>query len=208
MRTLSRIAPSSALLIALAFSRSAEADPMRLQVDWGKTLLLGQEWLITGARAEKASAEPGASAPGGTEGALEDTTPWVGVAPHLSVLGRDWNESFVFTGRLTTTDVLRLTQSNRMLLTRVRFGDGVIVPFAQLGFGQWRVDTNMLPGWACDTEVAAEVGAGFELRVRKAYSFAIESDYTVLYRDQPEPTNIPYARIWFWGATAATRIRF
>jgi hypothetical protein len=192
----------SLTVVAVTLAGSAQADPLRLKVDWGKTVVLGQQWLLAGAEAEKASLELRPR----PETETEIATPLVGLAPHLSVLGRDWNEAYLFMGRLSTTDVFRLSRSSRMMFTRVRFGDGIIVPFAQVGFGQWRVDTNVLPGWVCDTETAAQLGAGLEFRVGKVYSVALETDYTVLYRDQRDPTNIPYPR--FWGGMAATRMRF
>jgi hypothetical protein len=210
MVTVRRIVPPAtpALWVALTLTLGApaHADPLRLHVDWGRTLEQGQQWLLAGARAKVSLEMQAGVGSSGASHAEEPATPWLGIAPHLSVLGRDWNESYLFLGRLSATDVFRLTQSNRMLLTRVRFGDGIVVPFAQLGFGQWRVDTNVMPGWAGDTEVAAQVGAGVELRIMNVYSLAIESDYTVLYRDRWQPQDLPYPR--FWGATAATRIRF
>jgi len=194
---------AAALASGLAICTPAEAEPLRLQVDWVKTVLLGQQWLLDGAAMEKASGDGRVVAGGGSS---ESPSGWIGLAPHVSVLGRDWGEAHLFVGRLATTDVFRLSRSNRMVVTRVRFGDGVVVPFGQIGVGQWRVDTDMMPGWACDMEVAAQLGAGLELRVGRVYAIALEADFTALYRDQREPQNIPYQR--FWGTTAAARMHF
>jgi hypothetical protein len=93
-----------------------------------------------------------------------------------------------------------------MMLARVGFGDGILVPFAQIAVGQWRVDSDVMPGWVCNPEVAGQVGAGLELRVLNSYSIAIETDYTALYREQREPQDLPFPR--FWGAMTSTSLHF
>jgi hypothetical protein len=201
------------LVLTLAVpARPARADSsLHLKIDWAKAYFQGMQWLVANGDATKtstmearAASEASSPSPGST--VAEEGNSWLNGVPHLSLVGRDWGEAHLLAGRLATTDVFRLSRSSRMVVARIRFGDGIIVPFAQLGLGQWRVDTNVLPGWVCDTEVAGQVGGGFELRIAKAYAIAVESDYTMLYRDQREPQNIPFPR--FWGTTAASRVRF
>lgn len=194
---------------SLAMCATAQADvPIRLGIDWSRTLEHGATWLMSNVEPEKLSPiemhSPGEASR--TAPPSEFGTAWFGAAPHVSIVARDWGDARRLAGRLSTTDVFRLSRSSRMVITRVRVGDGIIVPFAQVGLGQWRIDTDLKPGWACDTELAAQLGAGLELRIANVYSVALETDYTVLYREQYQPRDIPYPR--FWGAMAAARMPF
>ena len=200
-----RLVSAALASLAVVVTTPAHANPAHLQVDWIKTVLDAQQWLGASAFASRSGAPGGLGLPPPLL-AAEEPGAIVGSKPHWSLVGRDWNQSFGLSGRLSVLDAFHLSQDSRMVVARVGFGDGAIVPFAQVGLGQWRVDKNWLPLWVSDTEVATQIGAGMELRVRGAYSVAAEADYTVLYRDQPSPSSVPFPRMW--SALAAARMHF
>jgi hypothetical protein len=127
-------------------------------------------------------------------------------APHLSLVARDWCGAQLLVGRLSLTDQIRLSRSVRMVVSRVRLVDGRVAPFAQVGLGQWRVDNDLMPGFKNDTELAGQIGGGFEWKLAWRSVLAIEVDYTVLYRETraPQPVYNPY----LLGAFLATRTVF
>jgi hypothetical protein len=129
-----------------------------------------------------------------------------GVSPHLSLVARDWNGAQLLLGHLTLTDQVRLSRSSRMVLTRVRIAEGRLMPFAQAGLGQWRVDTDWMPVLPHDVELAGQLGGGFELAVGQGARIALEADYTILYREQHEPQMVSAPHLW--GAFFAARIPF
>jgi len=93
-----------------------------------------------------------------------------------------------------------------MVVTRVRLSDGVLVPFAQVGLGQWRIDADLVPSLCRDVESAAQFGAGFELGMGRFAALAVEGDYTILYREQHEPQMLFAPHLW--GGLLAARVRF
>jgi hypothetical protein len=131
---------------------------------------------------------------------------WIGLSPHVSVVARDWRSTQLLVGQASLTDLIRLMRSTRMVVTRVRFADGRLMPFAQVGFGQWRVDTDLMPSLPINTEVATQFGSGFELRLAPRCLLAVEVDYTVLYRDEHESQSASGPRLW--GSSLAARALF
>jgi hypothetical protein len=128
-----------------------------------------------------------------------------GGGPDASLVARDWGGPRAFVGHLSTTDRIRLSHSSRMLVGRLRLPAGRVTPFAQLGLGQWRIDTELLPHRP-DTSYAAQLGYGFELSVASFATVGFEADYTILYRDQPCPSQGGPPTLW--GAFLAARGRF
>jgi hypothetical protein len=149
---------------------------------------------------------------GSTEASLpltpaeESPSPWVGRTARLSVVARDWGGTELVVGHLTPTDQVRLSRSIRMLVARVRATEGRIVPFAQVGMGQWRVDTNILPMLRPDVEVAGQLGAGVEIALGPSAAIALETDYTILYREEHESQMVNEPHLW--GSFLAARGRF
>jgi len=133
---------------------------------------------VTAAPVEPASgatAERAATAP--------PSRPFFDLAPRLAIVARDWRGSMKLAGSGTTlVDELRPTASNRMVLTRLSTG-GRLTTFAQLGAGQWRIDTAMFPSARAYDEIAGQVGAGFEIAVASQLRVAGESQYTFLFRN-------------------------
>jgi hypothetical protein len=131
---------------------------------------------------------------------------WFGLSPHVSLIARDWGGAQLLLGHLALTDQLRLSRSSRMVVTRIRLADGRFAPFAHVGVGQWRVDTDLMPVLPRDVELATQVGAGFELAFSRRAALAIEADHTILIREQHEPQMIstPYV----WGTFLAARAVF
>jgi hypothetical protein len=124
----------------------------------------------------------------------------------LSLVARDWGGAQLLVGHLSLIDQLRLIQSSRMFVTRVRVGEGAIVPFAHLGLGQWRVDTELMPSLPRDVEVAAQFGAGFEIAFSRGIALAVEADHTYLIRDQHQPQMVSTPHLW--GASLAAKAVF
>ncbi len=139
------------------------------------------------------------------------STPWFGVAPKVSLVARDWGGAKALVGGdIALTDALRTSHSYRMALTRFRLGSGRFVPFAQVGLGEYRIDTDVIPNHVADTELAALAGGGVEVHVyRQRYfglDFAAETNFTEIVRDAREPGNISTPRMW--NSLIAMRMAF
>src|SRR5262245_16872337 len=138
---------SSAVVAVLAVTNVAGADPPRVTVDWEQFLSQGMRWAKLEAETQKEQAHPRQAQVAQPEhGTPELGTAWFGVAPKVSLVARDWGTArSIAGGPITLTDALRVSRSNRMVLSRIRLGEGRIIPFAQFGLGQWRVDTDFVP---------------------------------------------------------------
>ncbi len=135
---------------------------------------------------------------------------WFGVAPRVTLVARDWGGAFRLAGdRLSLVDAVRLSQSTRMVMSRVRMasaGSARLVPFVQMGAGQWRTDPNLLPLTPRDTEIAAQLGTGVELTLSPAWQIACETSATMLVRDGRSDNAIPQTRMW--STSIASRLTF
>ena len=132
---------------------------------------------------------------------------WLGVAPRLSLVARDWAESRRLYGDLVLTDELRTTRSSRMVVGRVRLAEGLVAPFAQLGLGEWRVDTTLLPSLPHERELAAQAGIGFEIALAHDTTIALEADWTLLHPSDPNDI-LAQMHPALWGSSVALRTRF
>lgn len=110
-----------------------------------------------------------------------DGGPFMDLAPNAALVARDWRGSTKLAGHTILVDDLRPTASNRMLVGRLATG-GRLTTFGQLGVGEWRVDTAMFPNARAYSEIAGQVGAGFELALWRRVRVAGEAQYTVLSR--------------------------
>lgn len=201
----------AAAFAVLASTSTARADESRGAIDWERVLVQLDSFARTGAerpapvvqKVERPvhTSEPYAQNPGNA---------WMGVAPRVAFVARDWATAYRLAGdRLSLVDALRLSQSTRMVVTRVRFGDlrfDRITPFAQIGLGQWRTDTNLMPLTPRSTEIAGQAGGGIEIQVSRAWQIAAESTITALYREEREANSIPQTRLW--SCMLASRIEF
>jgi hypothetical protein len=187
---------------------SAEGS-LRLSVDWGKleavlrdgpAALLPQPQETPAANAANVANAANAANAHGDRNELK----WFGLSPHVSLIARDWGGAQLLVGHLALTDRLRLSRSSRMFVSRVRLADGRFAPFAHVGLGQWRVDTDLMPVLPRDVELAAQYGFGFELAITRRVTLAIEGDHTILIRDQHEPQMIAAPNLFggFVGARA------
>lgn len=186
-------------VMTAAPSRANADEGLRLGLQWDK---LG-EIIRTGG--ESLLPEMGFKL-GHNEMTPPDDSATSGVSPRVSLVARDWSGAGILVGRPSPTDLIRLSHSSRMLVTRVRASGGAFVPFVQAGLGQWRIDTDLLPTFRPDVELAAQPGAGFEARLAPFVVIAVETDYTILYREQHEPQMVCQPR--FWGSFLAARGRF
>lgn len=194
-------------LSLLAPAAHADGTP-RLSVDWGKLgeVLRQGPGMLLPREHDVEHVEHGDK----TEGDIPlAARRWVGLVPRMSLVARDWGASQLLVGNLTVTDHLRLTHSSRMVVSRVRLAEGRLVPFAQLGVGEWRVDRTLVPALPLNQQLAAQAGAGFELAVAPSFAVAVEADWTLLWDDDlvtSQPQTI--ARPNLWGALLAARARF
>lgn len=185
------------LAIALtlaAFScvaRTAQAEQgLALRVDWGKLGALLQHG-SSPLQLKEAPADGrdryGSGAP--------DAPPWLGTSLRVSLVARDWGASQILWGNLSITDQMRLTRSTRMVVSRVRFANGRIAPFGQLGVGQWRIDQSILPTLPGDAQPAAQLGGGFEVEIAPHATLAVEGDCTMLYHEGRVPESLAVAQV-------------
>jgi hypothetical protein len=151
--------------------------------------------LATGLRTEGAVAQE----------AARRTIDWSRVA-NVSLVARDWDGSRLLLGHLSLVDQVRMSRSSRMLVTRVRVGQWTVVPFAQAGMGQWRIDSDRLSALRRDAKLAGQLGGGFELTIAHGATVALEADYTLVYQERGEPPM--FAGAPPWGALLAARSPF
>ncbi len=173
-------------LLALAWvllaAPAAASEPGRLGVDWSllaEVLRTPPQLLRSSASATSASAPVDAA----DEAAA---VPWVGRAPRLSLVARDWADCRPLLGALSLIDELRPSSSSRMVVSRLRLADGRVSPFAQVGLGEWRVDTSLFPSLPRTRELAAQAGVGFEVALAPGIDLALESGFTWL---QPQTSS-------------------
>jgi hypothetical protein len=126
-------------------------------------------------------------------------------AAHLSLIARDWDAAQLLLGHLSPIDEVLRERSKRMVLMRRRLADGPLVPFVQLGLGQWRVDPDM-PGIPHDVVLAAQLGAGAELRLTRLASVAVEGECTVINPARSDALWIHTSALW--GGFLAARVKF
>lgn len=213
-RTLaSMIAGGAAAMTLTTLAAPASAEQGRVAIDWGK-LMLGVDAYARGKgdrespRASSADKPLAAAERFGQPLAHNAGNPWFGVAPSVSFVARDWGSAFRLAGdRLSLVDALRLSESTRMVMTRVRLSNSSrVTPFAQVGFGQWRTDTNIMRLTPRMTELATSVGVGFELQIMDDWQAACEVGGTLFIRDEREVSNIPETKLW--SAMIASRLAF
>ncbi len=202
---------STVTLAALAttlLSTSARADE-RAAFDWERAIVQ-LDGLARG-NEDKTGPRAEASVQRSSELAVHNGgNAWFGVAPKLTFVARDWASAYRIAGdRLSIVDALRLSSSTRMVLSRVRLSDPRVsrfVPFVQLGAGQWRVDTKLLPLMPRYRELAAQVGGGVEVALTKNWQLACESAMTALYVEQTDAQDHPQTKLW--SASIASRVEF
>lgn len=197
------IAALAAVATGLLLATPAEASP---PVDWMKVLVEVDHFARTG------DLESGKPKHEGQQLTLDDPSPknmgnaWFGVAPKVTLVARDWSQSTRLLGdKMGFIDNIRLAQSTRMVMSRVRLNSARFTPFMQLGAGQWRVDTRYVPGMRQMVEIAGQLGTGFEMRVNKRWQIAAEVSATTLIRydiNDQQPQNVLYS------ALVASRVQF
>jgi hypothetical protein len=184
----------------LVSSRAAADDPLRASMAWeqlGAALHLGVSSLVP---------HNTAAGPVGEDTTSASRTSWLGTEPHLSIVARDWGVSQLLWGHLTVADQLRLSRSSRMGLGRLRLGGGLVAPFVQVGVGQWRADSRVLAWSPAETELAGQLGGGFEVAVAPRAVVALQGDCTLLVPEGREPQALAPGHLW--SALLAARARF
>jgi hypothetical protein len=178
------LATAGALTLALSsWARPASATgEVRLSVDWSKLgqLLHDASQLLPGdSQPDLLDHGSYVRAPG---------PPWLGVSPYLTFVARDWSGAQRLWGPLTLTDHVRAIRSCRMVFSRVRLSGGRIVPFAQAGLGEWRVDRDLMPALRQEVQPAGQLGGGFELDLGPRAMLAVEASYTIPSHEPPQVT--------------------
>lgn len=186
--------PLLLLVAAMLVPRTARAsDPPT--VDWGRLLVRANSevpHVLEGM-------SPPSSPPGRGLSVERDESPpqprLPELAPRLTFFARDWGRSHLLKGRLPASELFRLSRSSRMLLGRVTFFSGSITPYAQLGLGQWRVDTSVVAVSPHNTELAMQIGGGLDVRAFDVCDIVVEASTTFFYRDTPHPDDVPRAHV-------------
>ena len=123
------------------------------------------------------------------------TSTLLGGQLHIAIVARDWSEAYSLTdGRSLIFDRVRLIRSNRMAVTRVSVAGGNLLPYAEMSFGQWRADTDLVPWLKSDMEAAAQIAAGVEVHFARRCAFAWDVEETKIYPDQDR--NVPATRLF------------
>jgi len=200
-------------IAATTLATTASADPAQTTsagIDWTRVLVDLDYFARTGHERQTAFNAKAPVAPWNKSGDMLLSTAgnaWFGVAPRVVLVARDWGEAYRLAGdRLSLLDALRLSNSTRMVITRVRLSGARVTPFAQAGLGQWRVDTNLLPLTPRSTEIAGQIGGGVEMRLTRSWQLAAESTVTAIYREQRDVDSIPQTRLW--STMIASRVEF
>jgi hypothetical protein len=201
MRRISTVAVAVGLTLLAGVSR---ADDARAGIDWGRAVADTQAWVLR--NAERGDRPDWVGEAAAKQPATSFGHAWFGVAPTVTLVARDWGHSHLVSGRLPATEAMRLSRSSRMVVSRFRLAGGRITPFAQLGLGEWRIDRDLLPEAPRNIELAAQVGGGFEVQLVRGWELVLESNATIIYREQREPQNIPTPRLF--GSMLATRFQF
>jgi hypothetical protein len=183
-----------ASLVLAASARSAFAADVAPKTSIVTLVDHGQQWLLAAAAGPTVASEPTMRSTAGAETAVRPVGPErqpaaeeqsiFDLTPNASVVARDWRGSLKIVGaRTMLVDDLRPTASNRMVIGRVATNAARISLFAQVGAGEWRVDTVMFPGAVSYSELAGQLGGGFELHLAPRLRVAGEIQYTMLARD-------------------------
>jgi hypothetical protein len=189
---------------------NARADSSHATVDWGR-LLIQLDNYVRGGR-ERPNLQQGQSTSLQNDRTFQPFiqtagNAWFGVAPRVSFVARDWGTAFRIAGdRISLVDAMRLSASTRMVLTRVRLSNARVTPFLQIGAGQWRTDSNILPRTPHSTEIAAQVGGGVEVQLLPYWQLACETGGTLFIRDDRDAQDLPATKLW--SAMVASRLIF
>jgi hypothetical protein len=132
---------------------------------------------------------------------------WFGSNLHFSFVARDWREAYSITdGHPLVFDRVRLVRSSRMAVSRLSLTEGRIVPFAEVSVGQWRLDPDLMPTMPRDTELAAQLAVGVEMRIAPSCAVAWNMERTSIYREGRDRQTVPVTNII--ASFAALRAEF
>ena len=194
----------SALILTLgvALAPRAAAAETAPRVSFETFVGEGHRWLVAATAGPTVSSEPTTRTSSATaeraaaeRPAIAEQKPFVDFSPHASVVARDWRGSMKLVGdRTMLVDTLRPTASHRMVMGRIAT-DARLTFFAQAGAGEWRVDTVMFPSAQSYSELAAQAGGGFELRLTSRLRVGGEAQYTILSRNLTYTTDEVAPRI-------------
>lgn len=186
-------------------SRASADESLRLHVDWEKLADLMRADGFSFLPTMEITPGPSTTTHGTPSQEPQVESKWIGLSPHWSIIARDWRSSQLLVGQASLIDLVRLSRSTRMAVMRLRLADGRFAPFAKIGFGQWRIDRDVLQ-LPNDVELASQFGTGFELRLAPRCVLAAELEHTVLMREEREANNL--ADPHMWGASLAARAAF
>lgn len=179
---------------------AAETGVTRLTVNWDQffdAVKDGGVSLFSSERARNGESGPSAES--------SESKP-LGLSPKVSLIARDWGGAQPLVGHMSVADQIRLSRSSRMVVSRLRLTEGRFSISSQIGLGQWRIDTDLMPIYPREIDTAAQLGGGFEIRLAKRVTLAMELDYTVLYRESHEPRKLTSTN--FFGSFLAMRAAF
>ncbi len=137
---------------------------------------------------------------------LPEDTPLVGQKLNLSLYLRDRNGSAPLLGvdDRSAIDFAKVSRSTRMIFGRALLGKGRIQPFAQIGAGYFRMDTDTR--YVGDLKVGVQYGLGVQIRLNPSCAIAVEANQSLFYRDPRVPQH--FAPGGVFSVYAALRLQF
>jgi hypothetical protein len=165
-RAVCSVLAAAACLLATASSSAADFS-LHQQVQWPWLIDQGARYLASHTTTETRLAPPPT---------LHLGAPLFGGHVGLGLLVVDCasTTSLVGDDARSAVDFVNVRRSSRMVMERWTLGGGRIQPFAQVGLGQWRKDTERRVDG--DVWYGTIYGAGLQVRASSAVTFALEAD--------------------------------
>ena len=193
----------AALAFAIAPRSEASEGALHLHVDWDALGRLIHD-LEAGTPTDASRAHPDASHARVVE---ETRSKWFATdGAFVSLVARNWEgASRLAGGPMPATDAIRVSRSSRLIVGRIALTGGKIVPFLQLGLGQWRDPDQHV--YDAPLEFASQLGGGFDItHLTRHCALALEYDWTRAY-GASEASVERAARTLGWGEAFAV-VRF
>jgi hypothetical protein len=193
---------TATFLAVTACPLSVRAEPIQKLIP---RLIEEGGWLRPHYPGEKGAANPDRPRTAFHPAPPAEPTDLLGSQVHLDLVARDWHQAFNLTeGRSLLFDRIRMIRSSRMAVARVVVGGGRILPYAEVSFGQWRPDTDIVPWLRADLETASQLVLGAQVHIASRCAFAWDVEQTQIFF--ATAANVPSTRVT--ASFAALRAEF
>ena len=193
---------TAAFLAVIACPLPAQAEPIEKLIP---RLIEEGGWLHAHYPGEKGGANPDRPPTLFHRAPPTDPTELLGSEVHLAFVARDWHQAINLTdGRSFLFDRIRMIRSTRMAVGRIVVGGGRLLPYAEISFGQWRPDTDIVPWLRAELETASQLALGVQIHLAARCAFAWDVEQTQIFF--ANAANIPTTRVT--ASFAALRAEF